>query len=326
MIKVVLKKIIEYLIVFLFILTINFFIPRLMPGDPFVFLSSDNNSIATAFSEEQIQRYKTYYGLDQPLKVQYCTYIKNICKGYLGYSIILNKDVLQIIKDRIIWTISLVVISTIISAILGTLLGCISAYHRKKRIDKILYFIAIFFSEIPSFLIGLLFLFYFSAYLKLFPLSGAMTPFASYDSILDYFLDIGYHALLPLITLSFTNIGGFYLLSRNSMITVLSKDYILTAKAKGLNKKRILYYHALKNAILPLITRIFLSFGYVIAGAILIENVFKYPGLGMLMKEAVFFRDYPLIQGIFLLLGIMVLSMNLFADVIYKKLDPRLRR
>ncbi len=320
-----LKKTREYLITLIFIISVNFFIPRLMPGDPFTFLSSENDSVCITFSEEEIQKYKDYYGLDKPLRIQYIQYIKNTFKGYLGYSIILKQKVSDIIIDRIGWTVLLVVISISISAVLGTVLGCISAFYRKKSIDKIFYFIFVVFSETPSFLIGVLFLFYFSAYLGVFPLSGGITPFANYNSIYEYITDLGYHAALPIITLSFTHIGGFYLLSRNSMITVLSKDYMVTAKAKGLKKERILFYHALKNAIPPIITRVFLSFGHVIGGSILIENVFKYPGLGVLMKQAVFYRDYPLIQGIFLLFAVMVLTMNLLADLTYKKLDPRLR-
>ncbi|SHG95780.1 ABC transporter permease [Tepidibacter thalassicus] len=323
--KKILQKFSQYFIAFIFISTLNFFIPRLMPGDPFTFLSSESNSDLVTFSDEQIQKYKAYYGLDKPISVQYINYLKNIFKGYLGYSIILNQEVLSIIMDRILWTISLVLISTITSAILGMFLGCISAYYRNKIIDKIFYFLFVIFSEIPSFLIGVLFLFYFSAYLKIFPLSGGISAFVNYNSIYEYIFDLGYHAILPIITLSFTNIGGFYLLSRNSMISVLEKDYMITARAKGLNKKRIIFSHALKNAILPVITKVFLNFGYVIGGSILIENVFNYPGIGMLMKNAVFYRDYPLIQGIFLLLAIMVLTMNLFADLIYKKLDPRLK-
>jgi peptide/nickel transport system permease protein len=314
----------EYIIPFLVIITLNFFIPRFMPGDPFTFLSSDTTSVSFTFSEEEIEKYKEYYGLDEPLGIQYKNYIGNLVKGYLGYSIFYNDEVIDIIKGRLTWTIILVLLSTLISAVLGTALGSISAYHRQNPLDQGLYFIFVIVSQIPSFLIGIIILFIFGAHLKWFPLSGGMTPFTQYSSYWAKLCDLIYHAMLPAFTLSFVNMGSFYLLARNSMIEVLSKDYIMTAKAKALKKRRIILRHALQNAILPVITRIFLSFGSFIGGAVLVENVFHYPGLGSLMRDAVFFRDYPVIQGIFLIMALSVLSMNLLADVIYKKIDSRL--
>lgn len=310
---------------FLFIITVNFFIPRLMPGDPFIYLSSDESGMNVTYSDEQIEKYKEYYGMDEPLAIQYVRYVKNTFRGNLGYSIILNDKVLNIIWNRILWTLSLVIISIIISSFFGSLLGAISAYNRNKLLDKILYFIFIIISEIPTFIIGLMFLFYFAAYLGIFPLSGGMTPFKDYSSSWEYITDIIYHGTLPALALSFINTGNFYLISRNSMINVLEKDYVVTAKAKGLNQSRIIFRHALRNAILPIVTRIFLSLGTAIGGAVLVENVFRYPGLGTLMREAIFFRDYPLIQGIFLIMAVMVLMMNFIADMVYKKLNPRLR-
>lgn len=321
----IIKTFFGYLMTFIFIVTVNFFIPRLMPGDPFTYISSDETGMSMSYSDEQIKKYEEYYGLDKPIKVQYFRYIRNTVKGDLGYSIILGAKVSNIIFSRIIWTLSIVIISIIISSILGSLLGSISAYNRNRMIDKALYFIFMTISEIPGFIIGLIFLFYFAAYLGLFPLEGGITPFADYSSSFKLIKDIVYHGVLPTLSLSFINMGSFYIISRNSMINVLEKDYILTANAKGLKESRIIFRHALRNAILPIVTRIFLSLGTAIGGAVLIENVFMYPGLGTLMREAVFFRDYPLIQGIFLIMAVMVLMMNFIADIIYKKLDPRLR-
>lgn len=318
-------KLTEYIITFICVITLNFFIPRLMPGDPFTFISSDENDVTVTYTDDQINKYKEYYGLDDPIHIQYINYIKNTFKGNFGYSIYYNDDVTNIIKERIRWTISLVIISLVISSAFGTLLGSISAWNRNKITDQVLYFISIFFSEIPSFLIGLLFLFIFAAKLKWFPLSGGISNFANYNSEFSKLLDIVHHAVLPVLTLSFVGTGGFYVLSRNSMISVLSKDYMKTAKAKGLSKKRRIFRHALRNSILPIVTRFFFSLGTMIGGAILVENVFNYPGVGRLMREAVFLRDYPLIQGIFILVTLLVLTMNLFADILYKKLDPRVK-
>ncbi|MBZ4645816.1 MAG: peptide/nickel transport system permease protein [Petroclostridium sp.] len=321
--KGLLKKASEYLITFFIIITLNFFIPRLMPGDPFTFLSSAEGQITVTYTEEQINKYKAYYGLDKPLLVQYASYITNLFKGNLGYSIYYNDSVVRIIGKRIPWTVSIVIASIILSCLVGTILGSWSAWHRNGIPDKVIYAVMIPISEIPSFLIGILFLFILAAKLGIFPLSGGMSTFAKYNNSAEKAMDIIHHAVLPVLTLSMTRLGEFYLLSRNSMVSVLSKDYIRTAKAKGLNKVRIIFRHALKNAMLPIVTRVFLSLGAVFGGAILVENVFSYPGLGRLMREAVMVRDYVLIQGIFIFMAIMVLTMNLLADILYVKLDPR---
>ncbi|KJF26176.1 ABC transporter permease [Clostridium aceticum] len=308
---------------FLCIITLNFFIPRLMPGDPFTFLSSEEGQVNTTFSYEDIERYKAYYGLDQPLRKQYISYITNMLKGDLGYSIFYKEKVLTIIINRIFWTLSLVVAAIFFSSLIGIILGSLSAYLKNSFLDKFLYFFFITLSEIPSFLVALLLLFYFAAHLRLFPLSGGASHFTEFSSAGEKFYDILHHAILPIVALTITRAGVFYLLTRNSMIHILEKDYMRTARGKGLKKTRILFLHGLKNAIPPVVTRIFLSLGSILGGAVLVENVFKYPGIGSLMRQAVFFRDYPLIQGIFLVMTILVLTMNFTAEIVYKKLDPR---
>lgn len=319
------KKILEYIVTIIIIVTLNFFIPRLMPGDPFVILSSNDGQTSVSYSEEQVKLYKEYYGLDKKLNVQYVEYMKNIMKGNLGYSIYYNDKVYNIIKNRFMWTIMLVINSIILSSILGTILGGISAFNKDNKIDKILYTTIITISEIPGFLIGILFLFILAAKFNMFPLSGAVTEFKEYSSIMGKIIDVIYHAALPILTLVVSKIGMFYLIARNSTISVMCKDYMRTAKGKGLSKNKIIFRHALRNSILPIITRIFLSLGSVVGGAILVENVFNYPGLGRLMKDAVFVRDYPLIQGIFLIVTLMVILMNGISDILYKKLDPRVK-
>ncbi len=316
----------HYLLVLLAVITINFFLPRLMPGDPFLYLSVEEGEVAAAFSEEQIAQYKAYYGMDKPLYMQFYDYILKLLQGDLGYSIYYNTSVLEMILLRIPWTIFIVLCALFLSSFFGTLLGAISARLREKPADKFMYLFMVVFSEIPSFLLGIVFLFVLAAKLKWFPLSGGITIFAPHTSMLSYMGDLLHHAALPIITLTPAGLGNFYILARNSMLTVLSKDYINTAKAKGLKKWQILYKHALRNALPPIIARIFLSLGSLFGGAVLIENVFAYPGVGKLMREAVLKRDYVLIQGIFLTVAVTMLLMNWLADVIYKKLDPRVFR
>lgn len=318
------QKPLKYFLTFFCIITLNFCLPRIMPGDPFYFLSSEQGEITVTYSQEEIDRQKIYYGLDVPVFTQYGRYLKSIIKLDLGYSIYFNNDVRVIIKNRLPWSISLVLLSVIIGGFIGTLLGCLSAWRRRGVLDKALYSMMVVISEIPAFLIGIFFLFYLAARQGLFPLSGGMKPFADYTSWADRALDIAHHGFLPALTLSVVQMGGFYRIARNSMMTVISKDYMTTAKAKGLSTQRILFCHALSNAALPIVTRAFYSMGQAVGGTILVENVFKYPGLGSLMRQAVMVRDYPLIQGIFLTVTFFVIIMNLTADIVYKKLDPRI--
>lgn len=313
----------HYILVLLIILIINFILPRLMPGDPFLYLSVDDGDVTVAFTEEQIEMYKEYYGLDKPIHIQFFNYITGFLRGDLGYSIFYKTSVTKMIAAHVPWTVFIVLCSLFFSSFIGTVTGALSALLREKPADKLIYFFMIVFSEIPAFLLGTLLLIFLAAKLRWFPLSGGLTAFASYSTSFSLFADLLHHAALPILTMTLAGLGGFYLLSRNSMLTVLTKDYIRTATAKGLSKWNVLFRHALRNALPPIIARIFLSMGAMFGGAVLIENVFAYPGLGKLMREAVLARDYVLVQGNFLIIAVMVLVMNWLADIIYKKLDPR---
>ncbi|MEA3284386.1 MAG: ABC transporter permease [Synergistota bacterium] len=313
----------HYILVALVMLSVNFFLPRLMPGDPFLYLSVEDGNVSTVFSKEQVDHYKAYYGLDKPLHVQFLNYLVGLSQGDLGYSIYYNTGVTEMIFSRLPWTLFFVVSSLLLSSVIGAVLGAISAWLWGKTSDRVMYFSMIVISEIPAFLLGVLFLFVFAAQMRWFPLSGGISVFASFDSPLAKIGDILHHAFLPILTLTLSRVGGFFLLSRSSMLMVLSKDYIRTAKAKGLGKKSVIFRHALKNALPPIVARVFMSLGTSFGGAVLVENVFAYPGVGRLMREAVGNRDYVLIQGIFLTITMMVLLMNWVAELIYKKLDPR---
>ena len=313
----------QYIFTLICILTLNFIIPRLMPGDPFNHIGDDENSISQVYSQEDIDRYKAYYGLDKPIHIQYKDYMVNLLKGDIGYSIYYKDSVLNVIIPRLIWTLGIVMVSLTITVLLGIILGCISAYNRNSIVDKLLYLITVSLSEIPAFLIGIFLLFFVARNSQVLPLSGGKTVFGTYNSLFELVKDLLVHGFLPVIALVLSRLGGFYLLTRNSMISVLGKDYMQTAKAKGLSQKRIIFIHALKNAIIPIINRIFLSIGGLFSGAILVEAVFKYPGIGQITRQSIMVRDYPLIQGIFLFITLMVLIMNLLADIVHKKIDPR---
>ena len=316
------SKIIEYILTLWIILTLNFFLPRLMPGDPFLFVAGDEGNTVAQDTESIRESYIKYYGLGQPVHIQYVHYIFELFQGHLGHSFHFNESVSAILLKRFPWTVFLIVSAVVLSTIIGIVLGSISAWFQGRFLDQFLYLCLILIAEIPAFLLALIFLFIFSAEFNLFPLSGAITHFAGYKGW-KWLADICHHAALPILSLTLVRSSGMYLLARNSMITVIAKDYIRTATAKGLSQYRILFRHIIKNAMLPIVTRIFLSLGSLVGGAILVENVFSYPGLGLLMREAVLMHDYPLIQGIFLLVTVCVLTANYLADWVYGCLDPR---
>lgn len=318
------NKLLEYLITLFLIISLNFILPRLMPGDPFLFISGDQGQ-DLMYSKAQRTKYLEYYGLNQSLTKQYFSYLKKVFSLDLGTSLYYNQSVLKLILKRLKWTFLIVILAEFSALILAMLIGLISAWYRNSIIDKIIYFKLIVFSELPSFLIGLILLFILAADLNLFPLSGAISHYTEFDSIWDQGLDIIMHAILPVTTLTLSRLGGYYLLWRNTLISVLNKKYIKTAQAKALSRLRIIWSYLIKNSLLPICSRLFLSLGSLVGGAILVENVFAYPGLGLLLRESVMMRDYPLIQGIFLVIAIFVLTANFFADLIYKRIDPRIK-
>ncbi len=316
-------RVVSYLVTVWVIITLNFLLPRMMPGDPFVHVSGDEGEDLPEFTEAQKAYYMEQYGFDDPLPVQYARYIVRLAHGDLGESVYYNTSVAGILARRLPWTLGLVTAAVALSTVIGTFLGVVSAAFRHQWTDRLLFIGLILVSEIPAFLLGLVILFVFAAALDLFPLSGAMSHFTGRMTVTEKIVDISKHAALPVATLTLARLGGIYLLARNSLVTVLEKDFMVTARAKGLTRVRIFWRHALRNAMLPIVTRVFMSLGALVGGAILVENVFNYPGLGKLMRESVMVQDYPLIQGIFLLVTLAVLSANFMADLVYRRLDPR---
>ncbi|NMB78367.1 MAG: ABC transporter permease [Methanomicrobiales archaeon] len=314
----------RFVITLLVILALNFFLPRMMPGDPFSTVSSDvQGEDVVIMTEEQQAYYYHYYGLDLPLHEQFVLYLSNLAHGDLGKSIQYKMPVINVILLHLPWTIFIVLCATALSTVAGAALGTISARNRKSGSDRFMMAGLIAFAEIPSFLLGLILLLIFCVYLRAFPLAGAVTPFAQYTGFIDYAMDVLYHAFLPILTLSLAQLTGVYLLTRNTLITVSTKDYIRTAQAKGLGERVVWTRHALRNALLPVVTRTGFVIGMLMGGAVLVESVFSYPGIGSTLRAAVVGRDYPLIQGILLVVAISILLCNLLVDRIYEQLDPR---
>jgi len=319
-------KITGYIAIILVVLSFNFFLPRLMPGDPLSFLTgAPGMDMPIVLDEAMRAKMLAYYGLDKPVMQQFADYILNLLHGDLGWSIYYNAPVTGILVGRLKWTLLLVGTATALYMVLGILLGAISAWKRGGKRDVGLLVSLLSIGSVPPFFLGLLFIILFAVKLNLFPAFGAQTPFMGYSSPLEEAIDILYHLFLPAITLVISHIGGVFLLMRNSMLNVIGEDYILTARAKGLAEGYIMRKHAMKNALLPITTMIALRTGFMIGGTILVETVFAYPGVGRLLFDAVTYRDYPLLQGAFLIITLVIITANFAADMVYVRLDPRLR-
>jgi peptide/nickel transport system permease protein len=319
------SKLAYYFVILLIILSINFSLPRAMPGDALSYLTDPGADMPVRMTEEKTEFLLAYYGLDKPLSEQYINYMVGIIRGDLGLSIYYNAPVLEVILGRLKWTLLLVGTSTAIYMTLGILLGAKSAWARGRKKDIGLLISILSISSLPSFFLGILLSIFFAVKLGIFPLSGAQTVFATYSSPFEEVFDILHHLILPAATLVIAHIGGTYLLMRNSMLGVLGEDYIMTARAKGLSERHILHRHALVNALLPIVTMAAMTVGFMIMGTIFVETVFAYPGIGNLLYKAILYRDYPLLQGIFLFMTIAIVGANFIADMIYIRLDPRVK-
>jgi len=309
-----LKKIILFICTFMVIYTFNFFIPRLMPGDPFSYTSSVSGEDIDGISEADLETMKAYYGLDRPIGEQFINTISSNLNGDFGQSIHYKKSVIEVIGERLPWTLVIMISTLVSSLLLGVSLALVGL--RRKKMDGLIYTTATLLSEIPAFLIGILLLFLVAAQVKFIPLSGNVTPFKSFASWPAYWFDVFIHALLPITAMVIITTPIFYFTARGSFLNVLKKTYVLNAKGKGLSEKQIRYKYIVLNGIFPVITRFFLSVGACLGGTILIENVFAYPGLGKILQEGVMYRDYVLIQGVFLISSLMVLTASFIADLI----------
>jgi peptide/nickel transport system permease protein len=319
------RRFVFYIIAFFVALTLNFLIPRLMVGDPVQLLIA---RFQGRIEPRAVDAIKETFGFVQgPLIDQYFTYLSNLAQGNLGVSILqYPTPVTRVIGASIAWTLRLVGTATILAFILGTLLGTIAAWRRGRFVDStLLPFFAIL-NAFPYFWLALLVVYIFAFQLKIFPMSHASDVSLTPDwSSTEYVVSVVEHAMLPLITIILTAMGGWMLGMRNSMIGVLSQDYIVLAEAKGLSDRRVMFMYAARNAVLPNLTGFAMSLGFVIGGAIITEIVFSYPGVGFTLLQAVNARDYPVTQAIFLLITLTVLFANFVADIAYVVLDPRVR-
>lgn len=315
-------KVVQYSLVIFLMLTLNFLLPRLMPGDPLIFLAGEEVAFLTTEEREAILE---KHGLNGSLSQQYVTYVKSIFSGDFGYSFQKKQPIVDLIKERIPWTLLLAGLSLVISTILGVMIGAISAWRRGTKTDVNILSFMMFLSAMPSFWVGMILVSVFAAKLGWFPVFGGETAWANYTGW-ERIKDVSQHLALPLLTLVLISVTNTFMIMRYSMLNVLGEDYIMMAKAKGVKERVIKYKHAMRNALLPVATVFMLSLGFLLGGATVIETVFAYPGLGRLMFESVISRDYPLIQATFLIITFAVVIANFLADILYPLLDPKVGR
>jgi len=318
------RRLAFYVLAFWASITLNFFLPRLMPGDPGTAMFS---RLQGQLDPSQLESMRRAYGLsDDPLLTQYWNYLTSVLHGDFGTSISsFPSPVTDVIRTSFFWTILLGMVALVISFVLGSLLGVIGAWRRNGFVDSVLPPILLFTGSFPYFWIATVALFFIGFKWQLLPLRHAYSDQLSPAFTVQFFLSVGQHLILPAGTIILVAIGGWMLGMRNAMISILSEDYIMMAEAKGLSQRRVMFSYAARNALLPSVTAFGMALGFVISGALVTEVVFAYPGLGYSLLTAVRQLDYPLMQGIFLMITLAVLVANLIVDILYVRLDPRVR-
>jgi peptide/nickel transport system permease protein len=315
------EKLAYFLVTLFLVVTLNFILFRVIPGDPVRLLFRDPR-----LTPQDLVRLKSMFGLDQPLHVQYYLYLVNLLRGNLGVSFQYGQPVLNVVAERLGNTVLLVGLSFVFFTVIGVCMGILGAWKHGGRLDTFCISFALTTYSAPVFWVAMLFILVFSVTLHLLPTSG-MTTYGGISDSWSYLkmIDLARHLALPLICLILLDLGQYTLITRTSLLDAFTEDYILTARAKGLSNWQIIRKHALRNAMLPTLTMTALNLGFVVGGAIQIETVFSWPGIGILTYQALLFRDYPLLQGAFLIIATVVLTANFVVDILYTWLDPRVR-
>lgn len=309
----------QYALVLWVAATLNFALPHLAPGDPITYVYGDAGNLRG----EQLEEIRADFELDRSLPVQYAAFWQGLLRGDLGVSVQHNRPVTEILAERLPWTVGLVGLTTVASVVIGTLLGAAAAWRRGTRHDAALMTGVLVLDSMPGFWIGMLLIAAFAVQLGWFPSFGAASITAEGTVLIG---EVARRLVLPALTITLASLGSSFLLARAAMVSVLGEPFIRLAWGKGLSGRRIAVRHALRTALLPVYTNATLAAGTMLSGAVVVETVFAYPGVGRLIYDAVIVRDYPLLQGAFLLVTLGVVAANILADLTYPLLDPRVRR
>jgi peptide/nickel transport system permease protein len=307
------KKIVRYFLSFFAVITLNFVLPRAMPGDPVMNLIGEDVYV----SETTLAEIRSDLGLDRPFFEQYLNYLWDLIHFDLGHSYHLHREVSEILFSRMEWTLLFVGLSVVLGAFIALILGALAGWESNSKISRILSCTAIWVSCTPPYFLAMLFLYFFAFKLGLFPFKGF------YDTLTVG--SVAHHLFLPITVMTLFTASRDFLIMRGSVYQEKQNLYVLYAKAKGLYGKSILFKHVLQNASLPLITLVALDFGFLFSGALFIEIIFSLNGMGQLIYNAIMARDYPILQGALLLIAVSVVLVNLAADILYSFIDPRVR-
>jgi peptide/nickel transport system permease protein len=302
------------------VVVLNFVLVHAAPGDPVETIAGASGGM----SDELKAQLRTQYGLDKTLPVQLGVYVGKVLHGDLGYSYFFNVPVAGLIAERVPATLLLVLSSVLAAFLVGTALGVLASRKPNGWLSQSITVLSLIGFAAPVFWMGMMLVILFASVLPIFPVAGMRAIDASGGGLAGV-IDVLHHLVLPALTLALVYLAQYSRLARASMLDVLGADYIRTARAKGVAEHVVLYKHALRNAVLPVVTMLGLQFGNVLAGAILVETVFNWPGLGRLAFESVLRRDYPTILGVLLFSAIVVVVMNLLTDLAYRLIDPRIK-
>lgn len=309
--------------------TLNFFLPRLAPGDPVrerLFRMSTTGGYTQQGVEEMVRAYQAQFGLDQPLWLQYLRYLVDVVQLDFGYSLTLfPTKAIDLILAALPWTIMLLLVSTLLSFVLGTLLGALLAWRKSPRAMNVMVGPLLALSAIPYYMLGLILVYVFAFTLHVFPLSGGYTAGQLPGLSAGFLLDVLKHSILPAASIVLTSMGSWALGMRGMMITTEGEDYMHFAEMRGLKDRTIFVWYGLRNAILPQFTSLALALGHVVSGALLVEVIFTYPGVGSLLFQAIQGFDYFVIYGIVFMVVVAIALATLLVDLAYPLLDPRIR-
>lgn len=314
------RRIIQMILTVFALITVCFVLFRLIPGDPAAMV------VGPALDPESQEVLHKQFGLDKPVHVQYYLYMTNLFKGDLGLSFVYRIPVMRLIWTYLINTILLMGTAMLCVFVFGVIIGTLLAWKRGSMSDTLGIVLTFIFRSLPIFWVGMVLLSIFSYKLGWFPMGRMHSPGFEASTLFEKFLNLDFlhHMFLPLICLVLYALGSPILVMRNSMLEVLGSEFIELAKAKGLKTSRIIFRHAARNAMLPVITLTSLEVGYAVGGQVLLETVFSWPGMGKAIVDAVNLLDYPMAQACFLFLGVIVIFMNFVADLLYLYLDPRI--
>jgi peptide/nickel transport system permease protein len=319
--RAVLRSVGLYALTMIAVVVVVFALPRAMPGDPLAALDDPDNSLYVSDPVVR-ENVRAYYGLDKPLPEQFGEYVRRLARGDLGFSIARKTPVAELIRAHLPWTLLLMGVSIVLASLVSFVAGVAATWRRGRITDRSLMVGMTVAQAVPEYAVAAVLLITFAVVFPILPLAGARTALADQGGFAAW-LDIAEHLVLPAGALTVSLLGTKFLLVRNTMISTLGADYMVLARAKGLPDRLLKYRHAGRNALLPFLTVVGIQAGYAAGGAVFVESVFAYPGMGTLILRAVEARDYPVLEATFLVFALMVLAVNLLLELVYARIDPR---